>query len=73
MVEVFLTDQRTQVNFQDQDGYSPLWIASLVGYLNIVHLILASNRSVDTQATSNIGSGAAGWLGTTAAKVRSFF
>ena len=54
VVTLLLTDERVDPNTKSEnDPSSPLWFASQNGFLHLVRLMLASERSVDTRIMSD--------------------
>ena len=70
IVETLLKLAMVDVNAKNTNRLTPLWIASQIGHLTVVQLILASGREIDTQATAL--SGFAPWREKTAAGIARF-
>ena len=66
MVSLLLADTRIDINKPENDQGTPLWIASQNGHLQVVQLIVALGREIDTKTKSIAGTG--GWNNKTAAE-----
>ena len=66
IVQLFLLDDRIEVNLPTKEGGTALWISSDWGFLQQVQLLLASDRRIDT--TTKTSPGVENWHGTTASQ-----